>query len=257
MSFIWEIYYYYIVSKARTGLIWFSSLLYAMRLPLRQREATQKMNCTSDLLLVFEWVKTACGTARSNIGNGMECIFSVLLLAVAEAVWSHTITRSISAVQSILSLAPLSQRQSRPIQKWGASVLRGSLYGENCVLDVLDNCISLDTNSLPWRAIQEVVILMPKNYKLSVSGPDKGYTVKTALCLKAIFGCISLHGYSTILHRWKATAGSGCSAGCAGARDLFILTTLQKLSSVFNNVQITTKMLKNKYQNVYWWLIIY
>ena len=29
----------------------------------------------------------------------------------------------------------LSQRQSCPIPKWGASVLRGSSYGENCVRD--------------------------------------------------------------------------------------------------------------------------
>ena len=42
----------------------------------------------------------------------MECIFSVLLLAVPEAVSSHTKTRSRSAVQSILSLAPRCPRGS-------------------------------------------------------------------------------------------------------------------------------------------------
>ena len=47
------------------------------------------MDCTADLLLVILWDETASGTARSNIGNGMECIFSVLLLAVPEAVLSH------------------------------------------------------------------------------------------------------------------------------------------------------------------------
>ena len=44
--------------------------------------------------------------------NGMECIFSVLLLAVPEAVLSHTKTRSRSAVQFILSLAPRCPRGS-------------------------------------------------------------------------------------------------------------------------------------------------
>ena len=77
-----------------------------------QRGATQKIDCTADLLLVFVWYKTASGTARSNIGNGLECIFSVLLLAVPEAVSSHAKTRSRSAVQSILSLAPRYTRGS-------------------------------------------------------------------------------------------------------------------------------------------------
>ena len=70
------------------------------------------MECKADLLLVFVWDKTSSGTARSNIGNGMECIFSVLLIAVPEAVSSHTKVRSRSAVQSILSLAPRCPRGS-------------------------------------------------------------------------------------------------------------------------------------------------
>ena len=56
------------------------------------------MDCTADLLLVFVLDETPSGTARSNIGNGMECIFSVLLLAVPEVVLSHAKTRSKSAV---------------------------------------------------------------------------------------------------------------------------------------------------------------
>ena len=87
------------------------------------------MDCTVDLLLVFVWDETAFGTARNNIRNGMECILSVLLLVVPEAVSSHTKTRSRSPVQSILSLAPCCPRE--------ASVLRGSPYGKKkCVRDV-------------------------------------------------------------------------------------------------------------------------
>ena len=58
------------------------------------------------ILLTFVWDETASGTVRSNRGNGMECVFSVLLLAVPEAVSSHIKARSRSAVQSILRLAP-------------------------------------------------------------------------------------------------------------------------------------------------------
>ena len=69
------------------------------------------MDCTADLLLVFVWGETASGTARSNIGNGMECLFFFWLLTVLEVVSSHT-KRSISAVQSILILAPRCPRGS-------------------------------------------------------------------------------------------------------------------------------------------------
>ena len=75
-------------------------------MPLGQPGATQKMHCIADLLLVFVWDKTASGTARSNKGNGLSCLLSVLLLAVPEVVLSHTKTRSRSVVQSILSVAP-------------------------------------------------------------------------------------------------------------------------------------------------------
>ena len=117
-------------SEPRTGWNLFSSFLYGTRLPLGQRGATQKMDFKADLFLVFVWDKTDSGTARSNIGKGMECIFSVFLLAAPEAVSSHSKTRSRSAVRSILSLAPHCPRGSLvPYKKWGASVLRGSPYG--------------------------------------------------------------------------------------------------------------------------------
>ena len=126
-------------SKARTGWNWFSSLLYGTRLHLGQRGAQKelKLICssllygtrlplgqrgarhrfcsklmlwTADLLLALVWDKTASGTVRSNT--------EVLLLAVTEAVLSHTKVRSRSAVQSILSLAPRCPR-GNPLQKWG------------------------------------------------------------------------------------------------------------------------------------------
>ena len=103
-----------------------------------QQGATQQIDCTADLLLVFAWYETASGTARSNIENGMECTFSVLLLIVPEAVLSHTKTRSRSAVHCAVhsqSCSSLSQRQSRPIQKVKSISLPGSPYGENCVRD--------------------------------------------------------------------------------------------------------------------------
>ena len=68
------------------------------------------MDCRADLLLVFLWDETASGTARSNIENGLSCLLSVLLLAVSEAFLSNTKTRSRSAGQSILNLAPRSPR---------------------------------------------------------------------------------------------------------------------------------------------------
>ena len=42
---------------------------------------------------------------------------------------------SLSCEVQSQSCSLLSQRQSCPTQKWGASVLRGSPYGENCVRD--------------------------------------------------------------------------------------------------------------------------
>ena len=68
-------------------------LLYGTRLPLGQRGARQKMDCTADLLLPFVWDETASGTARSKT--------SVLLYTLPEAVSSHTKARRRSAVQSI------------------------------------------------------------------------------------------------------------------------------------------------------------
>ena len=43
-----------------------SSPLYGTRLPLGQRGATQRIDCTADLLLNSIWDKTASGTARSS-----------------------------------------------------------------------------------------------------------------------------------------------------------------------------------------------
>ena len=41
------------------------SLYYGMRLPLEQQGATQRRDCTADLLLPSLWDKTASGTGRS------------------------------------------------------------------------------------------------------------------------------------------------------------------------------------------------
>ena len=101
---------------------------------------TQKMDCTADLLLVFVWDKTASGTARSNIGNGMECLFSVLLLPVTEVVSSHTETRSRSAVQSILSLAPRCLRGSLVPYKSEEHQFCGALHTERTVCGMPVTC---------------------------------------------------------------------------------------------------------------------
>ena len=74
-------------SKTRTGWNWFTSLLYGRRLPLGQRGATKKMNCTADLLLIFCMERDCLWDSKEqHLGNEMECILSVLLLPVPEAV---------------------------------------------------------------------------------------------------------------------------------------------------------------------------
>ena len=110
------------------------------------------MDCIADLLLVSVWDRTATGTARSKTEN-RQLSSAMLLLAVPEAFSSHTKTRSRSSVQYIFCVAPccprgslvpykneeqiscavhslccssLSQMQSCPIQKQGASLLQGS-----------------------------------------------------------------------------------------------------------------------------------
>ena len=75
------------------------------------RSSTENELNSLSLLLVFVWDETASGTARRNIAE-LSCLFSVFLLAVPEAVLSHTETRSRSAVQSIPSLAPRCPRGS-------------------------------------------------------------------------------------------------------------------------------------------------
>ena len=91
------------------------------------------MDCIGDLLLVFVWDKTASGTARSNIGNGIECILSVLLLAVPGAVSSHIKTMSRSSGQSILSLAPRSPRSSLVPYKSEEHPFCGALFTKRIV----------------------------------------------------------------------------------------------------------------------------
>ena len=89
-------------SKARTGWNWFSSFWY--------------------------------GTARSNKAE-LSCLFSVLLLAVPEAVLSHSKIRRRSAVQSIPSLAPRCPRgslvpyQSEEHQFCGALLMERTMCG--------------------------------------------------------------------------------------------------------------------------------
>ena len=63
-------------------------------------------------LAMFLWDNTASGTARSKTENIHSIPFPMLLLAVPEAVSSHKITRSRSAVQSILYVAPRCPRGS-------------------------------------------------------------------------------------------------------------------------------------------------
>ena len=58
----------------------------------------------------FVWDKTASGTARSKTENMHSIPFPMLLLAVPEAVSSHTKTRSRSAVQSIFCVTPRCSR---------------------------------------------------------------------------------------------------------------------------------------------------
>ena len=70
------------------------------------------MDCTADLLLIFVWDETASETARSKTENIHSFPFSTLLLAVPEAVLSHTKTRSRSAVQPIFCVAPCCTRGS-------------------------------------------------------------------------------------------------------------------------------------------------
>ena len=62
------------------------------------------------MLLPVVWDETASGTARSKTENVHSIPFPMLLLAVLEAVSSHTKTRSRSAVQSIFCITPCCPR---------------------------------------------------------------------------------------------------------------------------------------------------
>ena len=85
---------------------------YWTTLPLGQRGARMRMDCTAYLLLVFVWDKTASGTARSKTEKRHSIPLPILFLAVAEAVSPHTKMRSRSAVQSIFCDAPRCPRGS-------------------------------------------------------------------------------------------------------------------------------------------------
>ena len=66
----------------------------------------QDWEWTAQLICFFVWDKTASGTARSKTESIHSISFPMLLLAVPEAVSSHTKIRSRSAVQSIFCVAP-------------------------------------------------------------------------------------------------------------------------------------------------------
>ena len=110
-------------SKTKTGWNWFSSLFYWTRLPLEQHEES------------WSWSASRCCTVQDCLWDSKEhkeswslfapcfsmernCLWDsegnteVLLLAVREAVSSHTKVRSRSNVQSILSFAPRCPRSS-------------------------------------------------------------------------------------------------------------------------------------------------
>ena len=111
-----------VLSVRRAPQKWCFSLLYGTRLPLGQRGARLRMDCTADLLLVFVWVKTA----GSKIKNIHSIPFPMLLLTVPEAVLSHTKNEEqISCAVNFLCCSLLSHRQSCPIQKWGEPVPPG------------------------------------------------------------------------------------------------------------------------------------
>ena len=96
------------------------------------------MDCTADLLLVLVWDETASGTARSKTESRQLSPFPMLLLAVPEAVSSHTKTRSRSAVQSILSLAPRCPRGSLVPYKSEEHQFSGALLTERTGCGMMD-----------------------------------------------------------------------------------------------------------------------
>ena len=70
------------------------------------------MDCPADLLLVFVLDKNASETARSKTDSRQLSPFSMLLLAVPDAVSSHKKTSSKSALQSIFCVIPHCPRGS-------------------------------------------------------------------------------------------------------------------------------------------------
>ena len=121
-------------SEARTGWNWFSLFWYGTRLPLGKRGATQKMNCTADICSSFLY-----GTRLPLGQRGAEMY--ILCFAPRCPRGSHVPYQNeeqISCAVNSQSCSSLSQRQSCPIPKWGASVLQGSPYGDNCVRDAVN-----------------------------------------------------------------------------------------------------------------------
>ena len=89
------------------------------------------MDFTVYLLLLLLWDWTASGTARSKT-NDLQLSSAMLLLAVPEAVSSHTRTGAdISCAVNFLCCSSMSQRQSRPIQKRGKLVPPGPSFARN------------------------------------------------------------------------------------------------------------------------------
>ena len=108
-------------SEARNGWNWFSSFWYGTRLPLRQRGATQKMNCTVDLCSSFLY-----GT-RLLLGQRGATLLSWAVYSLFCSSLSQTqscpIPKRGADKLSSQSCSLLSQRQSCPIQKFCGALL--------------------------------------------------------------------------------------------------------------------------------------
>ena len=89
-------------------LVFAQTLMYGTKLPLGQQGATQKLDCTADLL------------------------FCVAPIFPRGSLVQYINEEQISCAVHSLCCSLLSQRKSRPKQTQGASLLRGSSYGENC-----------------------------------------------------------------------------------------------------------------------------
>ena len=97
------------------------------RLPLGQRGARQRIDCTANLLLTFVWDETASGTARSKNSTkarsrsavqsiNVEKEKTVYSFLLSQGQSCHIQQRGADQLQ-IFSCSSLSQRQSCPITK--------------------------------------------------------------------------------------------------------------------------------------------